>query len=68
MKSEELRSPVDEVLLLQILHGGGDLSGHVEQNHSVHLFSVTLTQVVQQVPVGHVLRHYVEWRLQCTHT
>lgn len=66
--SEELCSPVDEVLLLQILHGRGDLSGHVEQHHSIHLFPVTLTQIVQQVPVGHVLSHYVEWRLQCTHT
>ena len=60
--------PVDEVLLLQVLHGGGDLCGHVEQHYGSHLLTVTLTQVVQEVPMGHVLSHDVEGGLKCAHT
>ena len=52
--------PVDEVFLLQVLHGGRDLSGHVQQHHSIHLLPITVPQVVQQVPIGHELSDYVE--------
>lgn len=55
--------PVDEVFLLQVLHGGRDLRGHVQQHHGVHLLPVTVPQVVQQVPIGHELSDYVEWGL-----
>lgn len=59
--------PVDEVLPLQVLHGGGDLRGHVEQHHGVHLLPVALAQVVQQVAVRHELRDDVEGGLPCAH-
>lgn len=52
--------PVDEVFLLQVLHGRRDLRGHVQQHHSIHLLPVALSQVVQQVPIGHELRDYIE--------
>lgn len=55
--------PVDEVFLLQVLHGGRDLRGHIQQHHGVHLLPVTVPQVVQQVPIGHELSDYVEWGL-----
>lgn len=59
---------MNKVLLFQVFHGRGDLSSHVEQHNSIHLLTVTLAEVVQQVAVRHVLRHYVERRLQCAHT
>ena len=60
--------PVYEVLLLQVLHGRGDLCGHVQQHHSIYLLFVTIPQVVQQVAVWHVLCHDVERRLQRAYT
>lgn len=59
--------PVDEVLLLQVLHRGGDLCGHVEQHDGRHLLPVALSEVIQQVPVGHVLCDDVKGRLQSAH-
>lgn len=59
---------MDEVLLLQVLHGRGDLGGHVEQHHSADLLAVALAEVIQQVPVGHVLCHDVKGGLQGAHT
>lgn len=59
---------MNKILLLQVLHSRGNLSGHVEQHHGVHLLTVTLTQVVQQVTVGHELGDDVEGRLACTNT
>lgn len=61
-------SPVDEVLLLQVLHGRGDLSGHVKQHHCSHLLTAALPEVIEQIPVRHVFSHNVEWRLQGAHT
>ncbi len=61
-------SPVDEVLLLQILHGGGDLRGHVEQHHGIDLLMITVTQVIQQVSVGHELGDDVKRRFPCADT
>lgn len=60
-------TPVYEVFFLQILHGRGDLSGHVQQHHGVDLLAVALPQVVQQVAVGHELRDDVEGRLPRAH-
>lgn len=61
-----------EVFFLQVLHGRGDLRGHVQQHHSVDLLAVALPQVVQQVAVGHELSDDVEGRLPrahaCAHT
>lgn len=59
---------MDEVFFLKVLHGGGDLRGHVEQHHGVDLLSVALPQVVQQVTVGHELCDDVERGLSCAHT
>lgn len=59
---------MNKVLLFQVLHCGGDLSSHVEQHDSIHLLTVTLAEIVQQVAMRHVLRHNVERRLQCAHT
>lgn len=59
---------MNKVLFFQVFHGRGNLSGHVEQYDSIHLLTVTLTEVVQEVAVRHVLRHYVERRLQCAYT
>lgn len=67
-RSTWLHPPVDEVLLLQVLHGRGDLGGHVEQHDGADLLAVALAQVVQQVPVGHVLGHDVKRGLQGAHT
>lgn len=63
-----LHPPVDEVLLLQVLHGRGDLCGHVEQHDCTDLLAVALAEIIQQVPVGHVLRHNVKRGLQGAHT
>lgn len=41
-----LHPPVYKVFFLQVLHGRGDLRGHVKQHHGVDLFSVALSQVV----------------------
>lgn len=60
--------PMYEVLLLQVFHSRGDLCGHVEQRHGIHLRLFTISQVIQQVSMWHVLCHNVERRLQCTHT
>lgn len=60
--------PVDKILLLQVLHCRGDLSGHVKQHDGVDLLAVTLAQVVQQVTVGHELGNDVERRLPRTNT
>lgn len=59
---------MNKILLLQVLHCRGDLSGHVEEHHSVDLLAVALAQVVQQVTVGHELGDDVEGRLTCTDT
>lgn len=57
-----------EILLLQVLHGRRDLRGHVEQRHRIHLCLFTISQIIQQVAMRHVLCHNVERRLQCAHT
>lgn len=59
--------PVNEVLLLQVLHGRGDLSGHIQQHHGIHLLPVTLTQIIKQIPICHELGDDVEWGLSRTH-
>ena len=59
---------MDEVLPLQVLHGGGDLRSHIEQHHCIDLLPETVPQVVQQVAVGHELCDDVEGRLACAHT
>lgn len=59
---------MNKVLLLQVFHCRGNLSGHVEQHHGVDLLAVTLAQVVQQVAVGHELSDDVEGGLTCTNT
>lgn len=59
--------PVDEVFHLQILHSRGDLCGHVEEHHSVHLLAVTLTQIIQQIPMSHELCDDVKGRFPCAH-
>lgn len=56
-----------EVFFLQVLHGRGDLRGHVQQHHGVDLLAVALPQVVQQVAVGHELSDDVEGRLPRAH-
>lgn len=58
---------MDEVFLLQILHSRGDLCGHIEKHHSVHLLTVTLTQIIQQIPMSHELCDDVKGRFPCTH-
>lgn len=63
--SEELCSPVDEVLLLQVLHGRGDLCGHIEQHHGVDLLTITFTQVIQQVSMSHELCDDIKGRFPC---
>lgn len=64
----EAHSPMDEVLLLQILHGRGDLSGHVKQHNGSYLLTAALPEIVKQIPIWHVLGHNVKRRLQGTHT
>lgn len=56
-----------EVFFLQVLHGRGDLRGHVQQHHGVDLLADALPQVVQQVAVGHELGDDVEGRLPRAH-
>lgn len=39
-------SPVYKVFFLQVLHGRGDLCGHVEKHHCIDLLSVALSKEV----------------------
>lgn len=60
--------PVDEILLLQVFHGRGDLGRHVQKDDGVDLLSVAVPEVVQEVPVRHELGDDIKRRLPRTDT
>ncbi len=64
--SQFLNSPMDKVVRFQIGHTGGDLNSHVEEDRGSEFTGIALTQVVEEVAMGHVLGHYVVRRFPCT--
>ncbi len=57
---------MDKVVRFQVGHTGGNLNSHVEKDRGSEFTGVALTQVVEEVAMGHVLGDYVVRRFPCT--